>query len=361
VQQGMQHLRLENRENAMPNNETVTVVVSPSSSGSTKEDRWCNSTEKIQPKTKRAKEAWTSAQDGMQMVTSGTAALLVHQRSSHLSPQVHSESLSQPSVATYCSTMNLVQPCVSTPTNDKMKCDNFIAAQHNAEVVGTLEKMHEMLNENSFSFSENLNARPVAPPSTVYANNYSDGLLQRNGGPFSKIWVVRYVDYTSKYGLGFLFNTGSAGVYFNDSTKIVLSPDGKLFQYIERKKKDGSSSSSGTTAVGSDHTSVKYRIDNFPAELQKKVTLLKHFRDYLLNQEKKEGENDVQSHGFGGNGVEDCGGGFSRQQNLWQEQDPVNVDDDSSMLFLKKWIRTKHAILFRLSNRTVQVVFYDKR
>jgi polo-like kinase 1 len=26
---------------------------------------------------------------------------------------------------------------------------------------------------------------------------------------------------------------------------------------------------------------------------------------------------------------------------------------------LKKWVRTKHAILFRLSNQTVQVVFYD--
>ena len=34
------------------------------------------------------------------------------------------------------------------------------------------------------------------------------------------VWVVRYVDYTSKYGLGFLLNTGSAGVYFNDSTKV---------------------------------------------------------------------------------------------------------------------------------------------
>jgi hypothetical protein len=49
-----------------------------------------------------------------------------------------------------------------------------------------------------------------------------------------QVWVVRYVDYTSKYGLGFLFNTGSAGVYFNDSTKIVLSADGTVFQYTGR-------------------------------------------------------------------------------------------------------------------------------
>jgi hypothetical protein len=37
------------------------------------------------------------------------------------------------------------------------------------------------------------------------------------------------------------------GVYFNDSTKIVLSPDGVVFQYIERKKKENGSSSSEHT------------------------------------------------------------------------------------------------------------------
>ncbi|CAM9916511.1 unnamed protein product [Choristocarpus tenellus] len=29
------------------------------------------------------------------------------------------------------------------------------------------------------------------------------------------------------------------------------------------------------------------------------------------------------------------------------------------LTYLKKWVRTKHAVLFRLSNRTVQVVFSD--
>jgi polo-like kinase 1 len=28
--------------------------------------------------------------------------------------------------------------------------------------------------------------------------------------------------------------------------------------------------------------------------------------------------------------------------------------------YVKKWLRTKHAILFRLSNKLVQVVFSDK-
>ena len=30
------------------------------------------------------------------------------------------------------------------------------------------------------------------------------------------------------------------------------------------------------------------------------------------------------------------------------------------MIYVKKWVRTRHAILFRMSNRTVQVAFFDK-
>ena len=30
------------------------------------------------------------------------------------------------------------------------------------------------------------------------------------------------------------------------------------------------------------------------------------------------------------------------------------------MIYVKKWLRTKHAILFRLSNQTVQIIFYDQ-
>lgn len=35
----------------------------------------------------------------------------------------------------------------------------------------------------------------------------------------------------------------------------------------------------------------------------------------------------------------------------WAEAEPL--------VFVKKWVRTRHAILFRLSNHTVQVMFLD--
>ena len=77
------------------------------------------------------------------------------------------------------------------------------------------------------------------------------------------------------------------------------------------------------------HTLTKY-----PDNLQKKVTLLKHFRNYLIEQNKRDED-------------ENC------------EALSGHKSNSSDTVFLKKWVRTKHAILFRLSNQTVQVVFYD--
>mmetsp|Transcript_19782 Transcript_19782/g.30865 ORF Transcript_19782/g.30865 Transcript_19782/m.30865 type:complete len:749 (-) Transcript_19782:495-2741(-) len=144
-------------------------------------------------------------------------------------------------------------------------------------------------------------------------------------------WVSRFVDYTSKYGLGFLLNDGSSGVYFNDSTKAVLSATSDSFVYIERRKpnSDGSSEPLAT-----------YTLSDYPENtLKKKVTLLQHFRNFLSEQQKR---------------AEDTG-----------ETLPITSDSTKSrtaedMIYMKKWIKTKHAMLFRLSNDTVQVQFNDE-
>ena len=48
--------------------------------------------------------------------------------------------------------------------------------------------------------------------------------------------VVKFVDFSSKYGLGYMLSNGSYGVLFNDSTKIILHPNLFHFDYIERSK-----------------------------------------------------------------------------------------------------------------------------
>lgn len=39
-----------------------------------------------------------------------------------------------------------------------------------------------------------------------------------------KVFVVSWLDYCNKYGMGFAMTDGSLGVHFNDSHSLVLSP-----------------------------------------------------------------------------------------------------------------------------------------
>ncbi len=49
----------------------------------------------------------------------------------------------------------------------------------------------------------------------------------------SEIFVKKWVDYSSKYGLGYLLSNGSTGVYFNDSTKMVAHPKNMYYFQIK--------------------------------------------------------------------------------------------------------------------------------
>lgn len=60
------------------------------------------------------------------------------------------------------------------------------------------------------------------------------------------------------------------GVFFNDSTKIVMIPETGKFDYIERSNDKSESSKT-------------YSLTNYPKDLSKKVTLFEHFKSYLNN------------------------------------------------------------------------------
>ena len=83
-----------------------------------------------------------------------------------------------------------------------------------------------------------------------------------------KIWVQKWVDYSSKYGLGYLLNDSTVGVVFNDSSKIIIQTS--KIQYIERGALDK------TDQIQT------FAASQYPKELAKKVTLLNHFKGYLL-------------------------------------------------------------------------------
>lgn len=40
-----------------------------------------------------------------------------------------------------------------------------------------------------------------------------------------KVWLSAWVDYSNRYGLGFLTTDNCHGVIFNDGEKLVLAPN----------------------------------------------------------------------------------------------------------------------------------------
>lgn len=48
-----------------------------------------------------------------------------------------------------------------------------------------------------------------------------------------KIFLLAYVDYSKKYGLGYLINNNYYGVYFNDETLMSTSIEKKKVYFME--------------------------------------------------------------------------------------------------------------------------------
>ncbi|KAL3662967.1 hypothetical protein V7S43_011911 [Phytophthora oleae] len=159
----------------------------------------------------------------------------------------------------------------------------------------------------------------------------------------AKLWISQWVDYTSKYGIGYMLSNGGSGVYFNDSTKMISSADGKEFEYIERQ----SSHNPGP------EVRARYTMDKHEPTLSKKVTLLGHFKGYLVDARAENDEADTLENQLARSFVlssHDTGTDTSGSDDVAAQ----------SMVFVKKWVKTRHAVLFQLSNGTIQFNFFDK-
>ena len=50
--------------------------------------------------------------------------------------------------------------------------------------------------------------------------------------PEAKVFIVSWVDFSHKYGMGYALTDGSVGVRYNDSTSIIVSPDKSYVVHI---------------------------------------------------------------------------------------------------------------------------------
>ncbi|GBB93484.1 hypothetical protein RclHR1_02180026 [Rhizophagus clarus] len=140
--------------------------------------------------------------------------------------------------------------------------------------------------------------------------------------PTPSIFVNKWIDYSNKYGMGYQLTDSSVGVHFNDKTTLIMSPNGSNFEYIYNNR------ISSTSIIP---TRKSYLVADCPKDLQKKMYLLRSFRTYINENLSKK----THSYTF------------------------VDKDRTHNMEFLTKFKRTPHAMMFRLSNRIVQVNFFD--
>jgi polo-like kinase 1 len=191
--------------------------------------------------------------------------------------------------------------------------------------------------------SQSLNS-PAGPDFAAYLKG-PDPLSSRthqSTGQLEKmpdLWITKWVDYSSKYGVGYMLSDSSVGVYFNDSTKIIVSPKGDRFDYITRRTQD-------KPEVRTNHS-----VEDYPEDLKKKVTLLRHFTNYMLTDrfEKKDGASVGESL-------------LPKPSSAAGQKDTEThiTYEPGQAPYVKKWVRNRHAMMFQLSCKDVHVIFFDK-
>jgi polo-like kinase 1 len=209
---------------------------------------------------------------------------------------------------------------------------SFVAIQKTTRERPVLEHSAPKRARTPSSTSPSTMANRSSPPTKVSPRRVVVDLKDEDGdidiannhSPMQQtnVWVCQHADFSNKYGLAYRLNSGMTGAHFNDSSKMIWNHETGQIDYIERKR-----NSSNSAAFDEKQS---FNIENFPPELQKKITLIKHFRVYL-DKEKE-------------------------TQKLREEPKPITWDTD---VYVKRWLKTRHAVIFRLSNKVVQVHFQD--
>jgi polo-like kinase 1 len=176
---------------------------------------------------------------------------------------------------------------------------------NNFKLMSDKNKSTQQFDSTNFT---NLNIHDFGSMNNFNKVSQTTARVKKDGTEAAEIWVKKWMDYSTKYGLGYLLNNGSIGVLYNDSSRALLDLKSQQFTYMLRKE--------------SSEIATKHTLTDYPKDLQKKVTILLHFKKYL-------------------------------------EVEQFEKSFSNNIVYVKKWIKMKDAIIFRFSNKVVQVCFRD--
>jgi polo-like kinase 1 len=176
----------------------------------------------------------------------------------------------------------------------------------------------------------------------------------------SEIWVTKWVDFSNTFGLGYILNNGHIGLYFNDTTKIILNPIEKTFTYIDKKM------------VEDQELLYTFSMKEYPDDIKMKVYFFNQFKKYI-DEENNKNKIDEESKQKDGEEKEKKSPEKHRHhrhkkkkkekeknengQNVNASMKPIQ---EIEFIFMNKWVKTKYAFIFRFSNKAVQACFKDK-
>ena len=201
---------------------------------------------------------------------------------------------------------------------------NFNLKNKNYQLLISMNNMKNfsknILNDIDKILKENKFENKIKYLEETYLNLGGDNYLNP-----PEIWIENWVDYSWKYGIGYILNNGNTGVYFNDCSKIILNPRNNNFYYIEKFSKDKEMPANAL-----------HNISKYPKELEKKVILLQHFKKYL------EGENSKSFN------------------NILNSEEGKTINDEEEFNYVKTWYQMgKEITVFKLK-KIVQIYFNDK-
>ena len=166
-------------------------------------------------------------------------------------------------------------------------------------------------------------------------NNYKRGVsasvpinpyINTGGGNFNGtasvlVWIDKYIDYTEKFGVGYVLSNGSIGFCYNDYTSNILDPNSHMFKYADFMSKDQN-----------EYSGIQYNLHDYPKNILKKVKILKYFKKNIYEIAR----------------------GISPSYGCESSSKKLNLE-----IYVKRFLKTKQAMLFRLNNGYIQMCFKD--
>jgi len=168
-------------------------------------------------------------------------------------------------------------------------------------------------------------------------NDRADKENEENGGQCQSSWCVRsgkvqaklseicvngvkILDYSNKYGIGYILSNGCTGMYFNDSSSFILPIHKKFLCYVDGKG----------TRTQFEYKKFSRRHAN-DASLKKKFQIFMQMAGMLWKGFCVNGDNTTN----------------------------IKMDSVDDVVFMKKSKSTQYALIFKMSNNVIQTVFTD--